>query len=250
MKSETDREIDMKKILNITDKKMQMQIIDKVKEDIDLEDLTIGYFIKKYLLKNEFIASEKLWSRYRELYDEGKKKGFIPIIIDGDFDTVVLNSARNIKNPINEIGIKDRPFSENLLKEYQDEFNDTVKSLPKKKSIKNTTLSGVGKVLIIELRIDYPYELFKIIPFGGFNDCPAPKIQYQVAKQWYKNFGAIPIIIGEDYIQYYMKNDIKNIDELRRIVCEQCCYCELEGQTIKEFANSVYNDRFWYFWWD
>lgn len=233
----------MKKMLNIFDDSQNKSI--QVETETVEKEITIGEFLKENSLKSELISNEKAWDRYQELYNEDND--IIPVIIDGEYDLVITNLDENIHQKITDSN--ETIFNETLLKEYQDEFDDTVNNLIRRNLDDDVDFEN-ETVLIVKLNIKHPYEILKIIPFGGFNDCPSPQKHYEVAKRWYEKYNAVPIIIGKDFIQYYMKETIINKDMLRQIVCEQCCYCTPEEQTVKELANTTYSSKFWYFWWD
>lgn len=243
MEPESKRLENMKKMLKIFDNSQDKTT--SVETEIVEKEITIGEFLKVNSLKSELISSEKAWGRYQELYNEDND--IIPVIIDGGYDLVITNLDENIYQKITDSN--ETVFDETLLEEYQDEFDDTVNNLIHRKLDNNVDLEN-ETVLIVKLNVNYPYEILKIIPFGGFNDCPSPQKHYEVAKRWYEKYKVVPIIIGKDFIQYYMKKTITNKDMLRQIVCEQCCYCNPEEQTVKELANTIYSSKFWYFWWD
>lgn len=243
MEPEPKRLENMKKLLKIFDNPQNKPT--SIETEIIEKEITIGEFLKANSLKNELISSEKAWDRYQELYNENND--IIPVIIDGGYDLVITNLNENIHQKITDSN--ETAFDETLLEEYQDEFDDTVNNLIRRNLDDDVNFEN-ETVLIVKLNVNYPYEILKIIPFGGFNDCPNPQKHYEVAKRWYEKYKVVPIIIGKDFIQYYMKETIINKDMLRQIVCEQCCYCTPEEQTVKELANTTYSSKFWYFWWD
>lgn len=112
---------------------------------------------------------------------------------------------------------------------------------------------GTQEVILARVPVDKPWEVFTKIPFGGWNECPAPEEHKLVCKHWYEKYGAQPLVISFDTMEFYVENPVGD-EEAMELAMEQYAYCadivEQGVGTIGALAASIKNQNSWYFWWD
>ena len=76
-----------------------------------------------------------------------------------------------------------------------------------------------------------------------------------VCKYWYEKYGAIPVTISHDTLEFSVPECIKE-DEAIELAKEHYAFtpdrvdqCTRSG-SLKEVAESLKVSKFWYFWWD
>lgn len=110
-----------------------------------------------------------------------------------------------------------------------------------------------GEVLIAEIPVENPWEIFAYIPFGGWNDCPGNEDIMAISKYWFEKYGARPFAISNNRLVY---NVDKPVDEDIRFVDEFYAFCPdrvdkyMEDFNIGKLSKKIYNERIWYFHWN
>ncbi|MCC0702433.1 DUF4253 domain-containing protein [Clostridioides sp. ES-S-0049-02] len=207
------------------------------------------------------------------MIEDGKEKGYTPIII---IDEKVGLLKENIDIVNKEHGSLEN-YKEHCLKKYNEidvneffkcrksEISEVVKELIESedifcdyKSFNPITNIDIfqenNKVYIAKVPTTKPYEVFAYIPIGGFNDCPSDEEHIAVAKYWYENYGAYPIAIGCDTVQYFSKNIPSDNKMFNNLCIELILYCEdiiVQGyETLRALKEVIQDSTIWLFWWD
>ncbi|CZR97166.1 MULTISPECIES: DUF4253 domain-containing protein [Clostridioides] len=219
---------------------------------------------------NNDIDIDDLFEKMRE---DGKENGYTPIIIidekvgllreNIDMINKEYGSLENYRKycleKCNEIDVNEFFHSRKceipeLLTELmgsEDTFYDYKNFSP----ITNIDIfQENNKVYIAKVPTIKPYEVFAYIPIGGFNDCPSDEEHIAVAKYWYEKYGAFPIAIGSDTVQYSAKNPIEDNKKFDDLCIELVLYCEdiiVQGyETLKVLKEVLQRSTIWLFWWD
>ena len=109
-------------------------------------------------------------------------------------------------------------------------------------------------VILVKVPTEKPYEVLAYFGMGGYNECPFPAEQVAVAKYWYEKYGAVPAVITDDTIVFYVERPVQTLEETKKLAMEHyafCddvvyqCYCTFEG-----LVDALYKNIQWYFWWD
>lgn len=122
-------------------------------------------------------------------------------------------------------------------------------------SLCDSTGKQVFPIVLAEIPVKNPWEVFAYLPFGGWNECPAPEEHMAVAKYWFEKYGAIPALMTHDVLEYTIPfgTSVASWQALD-LALEQYAYCndivDQGAETIGRLADGLMKSHFWYFWWD
>ncbi len=161
-----------------------------------------------------------------------------------------------------------KEFLENLLAEYKREAEED--GLEWEYEIrgeiaggeKNDALNGYWNfrrgltcpLVMAEIPVKNPWEIFAYLPFGGWNECPDTPELMAVAKYWYECYGAMPVAITHDVLEFMLPVPVGR-DNVGALAQEQYVFCpDVIDQgphgTVSVFADALSKSIIWYFWWD
>ena len=230
------------------------------------------------LFENEK-SSEKIIKRWEELTEEGREKGFIPLIIsssdileenleflyeDYNIEKTPEGISKHKKSIIEKAKeINAEKFLKERYEEYSDmhddmdilgEFEDRIPTNSFSSHLDYGTNTPHEEVIIAKIPTQNPWELPVWMPMGGFNDCPLPEEQIAVFKHWYDKYGAVPAGVTYDVWEMAVENPPKTNEESEELAKEQFSFdydIVMQGcESIRELANTLKNSTTWYFWWD
>lgn len=122
-------------------------------------------------------------------------------------------------------------------------------------SLCDNTGKQIIPIVLAEIPVKNPWEVFAWLPFGGWNECPAPEEHMAVAKYWFAKFGAIPALMTPDVLEYTIPffTSVPSW-QAGQLALEQYAYCsDIVDQgvgTIGRLADGLTKSHYWYFWWD
>ena len=112
-----------------------------------------------------------------------------------------------------------------------------------------------GEILIAEIPVENPWEIFAYIPFGGWNDCPGNEDIMSISKYWFEKYGAIPFEISHNTLEYIVEKPVD--DEYKiRFTEEFYAFCPdsvdkyMESFNIDKLAKKIYKNKLWNFQWN
>ena len=112
---------------------------------------------------------------------------------------------------------------------------------------------GTIPLLLAEIPVKNPWEVFAYLPFGGWNECPACGEQMIAAKYWYGKYGAVPAVMTADILEYDLPAPVPS-GEAMDLAMEQYAFCgDIVDQgcgTVGALADTLAQSTKWYFWWD
>lgn len=112
-----------------------------------------------------------------------------------------------------------------------------------------------GEILIAEIPVENPWEIFAYIPFGGWNDCPGNEDIMSISKYWFEKYGAIPFEISHNTLEYIVEKPIDDEDKIR-FTEEFYAFCPdsvdkyMESFNIDKLAKKIYKNKLWNFQWN
>lgn len=110
-------------------------------------------------------------------------------------------------------------------------------------------------VVLAEIPVKNPWEVFAYLPFGGWNECPTNEEHMAVAKYWFEKYGAVPALMTHDVLEYGLPT-VYGIprEQALDLALEQYAYCndivDQGVETIGRLADGLSKSFYWYFWWD
>lgn len=108
-------------------------------------------------------------------------------------------------------------------------------------------------ILLAEIPVKNPWEIFAWLPFGGWNECPAPEEQIAVAKYWFEQYGAVPAVMSMDILEYILPAPVPQAKAMEAAL-EQYFFCpdivEQGVGTVGRLAGGLAQSTVWFFWWD
>lgn len=203
-----------------------------------------------------------------DAYEEGKLKGFFPVLVDTDtcfYDSLDATASyddekfnewkaemlnRNYDN--GQAYLRER--FEKVKEEYRDygDWQDEVVGTEDAVNpINDFDFADGGNIYLVEVPVKEPWQVFAYIPFGGWNECPDADEQMAVAKYWYEKYGAVAAHFSNDMIQYYVPKPVT--DDTMSVAEEHMGYCEdavLQGDNLTTLAATIKESTVWTFWWD
>jgi hypothetical protein len=110
-------------------------------------------------------------------------------------------------------------------------------------------------IILAEIPVKNPWEVFAWLPFGGWNECPANEEHMAVAKYWFEKYGAIPALMTHDVLEYTIPFDTSVPSwQALDLALEQYAYCndivDQGVETVGRLADGLAKSSYWYFWWD
>lgn len=232
------------------------------------------------------VSSEELRKAYEEAQERGKKAGTVPVLLaldqrlmesllynaspscngrDFDHDEVLkyrenmltqpLESGKEVLDGLLEGLREDAEIDGYVMEEVMtDELEDSG-SYPGFISQWDTdTLHRSADFLVLtEIPVKNPWEVFAYLPFGGWNECPDTPTLMAVSKYWYEQYGAVVSVMTGDELEFAVPTPVSEDDALR-LAKEQYVFCaDIVDQgvgTTGALADSLYQSNYWYFWWD
>lgn len=220
-------------------------------------------------------------SELRKAYDEatalGKQHGFVPVLIAVDFtliETLMMNITGQAEKPGREeiddyrrrmlsLSLED---GKTILKQRLDEWTEESELCMgefsgQSQSDRQTDFSGYWDcidrktlpIVLAEIPVKNPWEVFAYLPFGGWNECPDTPELMSVAKYWFERYGAVPAVMTHDVLEFVLPKPITQ-QEAPEAALEQYGFCmdivDQGTETIGALADTLCQDSVWYFWWD
>ena len=108
-------------------------------------------------------------------------------------------------------------------------------------------------LILAEIPVKNPWEIFAYLPFGNWNECPDTPDLMAVAKYWFEQHGAIPAAMSHDELEFELPTPISK-ERAMEVAVEQYGFCpdldQNEDGSIGSLADVLWQSTVWYFWWD
>ena len=254
-----------------------------------MEEKKLAEVIEKYLdCPCRYFGSLKtdrsIMAAYKEAKKRGETEGFVPVLVvvdDGLLETFIINASGDMEEEYDFDIDKVADYRKRMLgatlaseKEIMDmlyigqvtpeeEKNAYIEMLNEIKTADSIReFSGYWDynertypLLLAEIPVKNPWEIFAWVPFGNWNSCPDTTDLMAVSKYWHEKYGAVPAVIGRDVLEYDLVRPVKK-EQAVRLAWEQHGFCpELmsagpEEISIGEMAGMLTKATKWFFWWD
>ena len=226
-----------------------------------------------------------LMTAYREARKRGKKEGFTPMIVTVDdtlWECLSTNSDENssgafldydpekVKEYRKESLAAALPDGKEILREYFENFTKYMEEAGENMDDiageiaggeVNDSFSGYWDyftkktypLILAEIPVKNPWEVFAYLPFGGWNECPDTPEQMAVAKYWFELYGAMPAVLTHDVLEYELPQPV-GTEKALELAKEQYAFCadivDQGVETVGVLADMLAKSKVWYFWWD
>ena len=110
-------------------------------------------------------------------------------------------------------------------------------------------------LILAQIPVKHPWEVFAYLPFGGWNECPDTEVLMAAAKYWFEQYGAVPAAMSHDELEFALPAPVP-AERAMALAAEQYGFCPdvidqgPEDATVGALADSLRQSAFWYFWWD
>ena len=228
---------------------------------------------------------DPIMSAYSYAKREGIKKGFVPVLIRADDETLleclVMNSEpenddcyefdlkaveeyrkKLLAAPVKEaetvlkemVGRRkvdaaddDMDWEEDVLGAMEGGFENSRFS-----SYWNDDTEMTYPVILAKIPVKNPWEIFAYLPFGNWNDCPDTPELMAVTKYWFEQYGAVPAVMSHDELELLLPAPVGK-EKAMDLAVEMYGLCPDMDQNFDEIgalADSLWQSKVWYFWWD
>lgn len=232
----------------------------------------LGY---PYQVLPEKSSMDEVMAIYKEAVEKGKKEGFTPVLVPEDdvlddyFEILKQEDGFDVQDTLQNTGNGGRELLQQNLKELTGPEEDDLEALDLNELMGEIgngesidgfySLQGFyddGKqVVLLEVPTDKPWEVVVYVPFGGWNECPAPDDMAAICKYWYEKYMAVPAVITHDTLEFILPEPISK-DEAMEVAQEHYAFCNdrldqcTQSGTLGEVADSLWQSKVWFFWWD
>lgn len=237
------------------------------------KDTAIGKWLDahglEYGLLDNGLSPEELMKLFEKEIETGKREGYTPVIVvdDGTDDSLLLTMFR--EHDIDALLKAELPdgkeYLDSILKEYEDpsdpsldafDFDqmrdDSAQSMALD-SFSSYSLELGSRAYLVKVPTDKPWEAVLYLPFGGWNNCPAPEDMAAVCKYWYEKYSAQPALISGDEMNFYLPSPIPG-SQVNEAAKEHFAFCEdvlFQGMGyFNALEDYIRESTVWYFWWD
>ena len=212
---------------------------------------------------------QPIMAAYRQARVHGEKEGFLPMLVAVDELLLeCLEDAEQVRAELLAAPLESgEEFLQKWLKEIKEELGEDEpdyweqlmgevsdgEGIDSFLSLRDFNGKKTVPVVLAEIPIKNPWEVFAWLPFGGWNECPANEEHMAVAKYWFEKYGAIPALMTHDVLEYSLPAPVSQ-ERAMEVAWEQFTYCsdivEQGVGTIGRLADGLTKSHYWYFWWD
>lgn len=110
-------------------------------------------------------------------------------------------------------------------------------------------------LILAQIPVRHPWEIFAYLPFGSWNECPDTPELMAAAKYWFEQYGAVPAVMTHDELEFDLPAPISG-EKAMEAATEQYGFCPdvidqgTEDATVGALADVLRQSSVWYFWWD
>ena len=110
-------------------------------------------------------------------------------------------------------------------------------------------------LILAQIPVKHPWEIFAHLPFGSWNECPDTPELMAAAKYWFEQYGAVPAVMTHDELEFDLPAPVSR-EKAMEAATEQYGFCPdvidqgTEDATVGALADVLRQSFVWYFWWD
>ena len=213
-----------------------------------------------------------IYRRYKMLARQGETAGFLPLVVyasdallEALHDNLALAEAENcaeyhakllpLVERIDALALLQQRLSFGIQGRDPVELMGNFMEQPAPQNedrLCQSCRNHAREVLIFKCPVQQPWELPLFVPMGGFGGCPAPAEQAAVARLWHTAYGAVPVVIACDILEFRVAHPPVQLLETERLAMQQFAFnFDLISQrnSLLALASELVGAKAWYFWW-
>lgn len=218
---------------------------------------------------------ETIINDYEDALERGKTEGFIPVLVPVD-ETLeehfrILNQENySVADTLLAMPASGKQLLAERFEEYSrdslEDFDMDMDAFSGEYDGEPEVMSGFSalldystedtlEIILFEIPTGQPWEVVAYLPFGGWNECPAPSEMAAICKHWYEEYGAIPTVVTHDVFEMRLPQPVPS-DKALEVAKEHYAFTPdrvdqgTETYTLGEVAASIKVSSGWFFWWD
>lgn len=232
---------------------------------------------------------EPVVKAFEEARDRGRRAGFVPMLVGMDetlWECLIMNthgeggkvegyafSAEEVARYRREMlsspvqdgkavlqGLLDRRREEAAADDMdweQDVLGEMAGGGENRRflGIWNYFTRKTSPLILAEIPVKNPWEVFAYLPFGAWNECPDTPELMAAAKYWFERYGAVPAAMTHDELEFILPTPVPTgqameLAQEHYVFCPDTVdQCQEEG-TVGALADTLRQSTMWYFWWD
>ncbi len=218
-----------------------------------------------------FQPGADIMAAYREARVRGEKEGFIPVLVAAEDETLLecleMNledsgkTAEDCRREMLAAPVEDgESYFASLLavrkEEAADDGFDWLEDVLGEQDGGEAMDDFYGMeepMLLAEIPVKNPWEVFAYLPFGGWNECPDTPGLTAAAKYWNEKYGAVPVVMTHDVLQFQVHAPV-DPEQAMDLALEQYAWCpdivDQGCQSVGALADGLAQSTVWFFWWD
>ena len=215
---------------------------------------------------------DEIMQLYQAAYRRGREQGFTPVLVkcddillecmeensgaDQESDTINSRAVAEFRTDILGEQLPLPPFA--LRPNWNEQVYGSLEEgwkVEQFASYWSRETDSTDYLLLAEIPVAQPWQVFAYLPFGGWNDCPDTLALMAAAKHWYEQYGAVPAAISHDELEFYLPKPVQE-QQAKLLAVQHAAFCPDrieqcgDGCTIGRLAGDIANSTVWYFWWD
>ena len=232
---------------------------------------------------------EPVRKAYFEAQERGRKEGFTPMLVTVDetmWECFIFNSDEGNNEPDlysfnleqveqyrKETLAQEIESGKKMLQDRMSEYGegagefdmewdeDFMEEMEDMEDAANNCFMGyqdyssrnTQPLILAEIPVKNPWEVFAYLPFGGWNECPDTPELMAVTKYWFELYGAVPAVMTHDVLEFALPAPVDQ-DAAPQLASEQYAFCpDIVDQgmgSVGMLTRMLSNSSVWYFWWD
>ena len=212
---------------------------------------------------------QSIMQTWLDANERGRLEGFHPVLLE--IDDNLVDSLAEVINDVDSFGQRQNMLLNDSLIDAKEflrlELEDLKESYVSDGGLEEWEENVVGldlqfealhdfnfnceNILLVEVPVQQPWQIFAYIPFGGWNGCPEDAEHMAVAKYWHEKYDAVVAHISSDTLEYYVPQPV-SVDTMS-LAEEQMGYCPdiLQNDiNLTTLARMNQASNVWSFWWD
>ena len=120
--------------------------------------------------------------------------------------------------------------------------------------IKAAEIDRAAELLIVDLPLRRPSDIFAFFPFGGWDSSPTPETMLAISNYWLERDDAYPAVIAADFIEFYTPIPVTTQRDAEILAVEHTMVSSAMPVRVyrgfDKLVKALYGQHDWYLWWE